>query len=48
MRCHEGKGEVIEIVLQAHGGMRGRGSRCQRPAPGYDRLPERRWQFVPL
>jgi transposase len=48
MRGQEGKGEVIEIVLEAHGGMRGRCSRCQRPAPGYDRLPERRWQFVPL
>jgi len=23
-------------------------SRCQRLAPGYDCLPERRWLFVPL
>ena len=23
-------------------------SQCQRPAPGYDRLPERWWLFVPL
>ena len=38
----------IEIVLQPHGGIRGRCSQCRRPAPGYDRLPERRWQFVPL
>ena len=38
----------IEIVLQAHGGMRGRCSQCRQPAPGYDRLAERRWQFVPL
>lgn len=38
----------IEITLQPHGGMRGRCSQCRRPAPGYDRLPERRWQFVPL
>ena len=38
----------IEIVLQAHGGRRGRCSQCQQPAPGYDRLAERRWQFVPL
>jgi len=38
----------IEITLQPHGGIRGRCSQCQRPAPGYDRLPERRWQFVPL
>ena len=38
----------IEITLQPHGGIRGRCSQCRRPAPGYDRLPERRWQFVPL
>lgn len=38
----------IQIRLQPHGGMRGRCSQCQRPAPGYDRLPERRWEFVPL
>ena len=38
----------IEISMEPHGGMRGRCSQCQRPAPGYDRLPERRWLFVPL
>jgi transposase len=38
----------IEIQLQPHGGMRGRCSQCQQSAPGYDRLPVRRWQFVPL
>jgi len=43
-----GPAVVIEITLQPHGGMRGRCSECRRPAPGYDRLPERRWQFVPL
>ena len=43
-----GQALEIEIVLQSHGGIRGRCSQCQRPAPGYDRLPERRWQFVPL
>ncbi len=26
----------------------GKCSRCQRPAPGYDRLAEREWLFVPL
>ncbi|HXX56254.1 MAG TPA: ISL3 family transposase [Candidatus Nitrosotalea sp.] len=40
--------EQIEIKLEPHGGMRGRCSECRRTAPGYDRLPERRWQFVPL
>ena len=43
-----GQAVVIEISLQPHGGIRGRCSQCRRPAPGYDRLPERRWQFVPL
>jgi transposase len=38
----------IEIQLQPHGGMQGRCSQCRRPAPGYDHLPVRRWQFVPL
>ena len=43
-----GQAVVIEITLQPHGGIRGRCSQCRRPVPGYDRLPERRWQFVPL
>jgi len=43
-----GSAVEIEITLQPHGGMRGRCSQCRRPAPGYDRQPERRWQFVPL
>jgi len=24
------------------------GTQCRLPAPGYDRLPERHWSFVPL
>jgi transposase len=28
--------------------MRGQCSECRQPAPGYDRLPERWWLFVPL
>ena len=32
----------------AHAGIRRRCSRCQKPAPGYDCLPQRRWLFVPL
>ncbi len=47
MQCCKG-GTEIEIKLEPHGGIRGRCSQCQRSAPGYDRLPERRWQFVPL
>ena len=38
----------IEVQVEAHAGRRGRCSQCRQPAPGYDRLPERPWQFVPL
>jgi transposase len=38
----------IEALIEPHGGMRARCSECRRPAPGYDRLPERWWLFVPL
>ena len=50
VRLHgrQGKPNSIEIRLEPHAGMRGRCGACRRPAPGYDRLPERRWLFVPL
>ena len=38
----------LEVWIEAHRGLRGRCSKCRRPAPGYDRLPERWWLFVPL
>jgi transposase len=38
----------IEVQVEAHAGRRGRCSQCRQPSPGYDRLDERRWQFVPL
>jgi len=38
----------IEIRVRAREHSRGACSHCQRPAPGYDRLAERRFQFVPL
>lgn len=38
----------IEIHLRERHSARGKCSRCQRPAAGYDRLAERRFQFVPL
>ena len=44
----EGSGYRIEVHLEAHRGRRGRCSRCGQPAPGYDRLEERRWEHVPL
>ena len=45
---HKGKPTSIEITMEPHRGIRGRCSACRRPAPGYDRLPERSWLFVPL
>ncbi|MGZ7053156.1 MAG: ISL3 family transposase [Candidatus Angelobacter sp.] len=48
VRMQGGQQTELEIQLQPHGGIRGRCSQCRRSAPGYDRLPERRWQFVPL
>jgi transposase len=39
---------TIEICLRPHQRKLGKCSQCQAPAPGYDRLPERRFQFVPL
>ena len=39
---------LIEVALASHSGMRARCSQCRLPAPGYDRLPERHWDFVPL
>jgi transposase len=38
----------IAITLAPHGGIKARCSNCRQPSPGYDRLPERRWEFVPL
>jgi transposase len=40
--------QSIEIIIEPHAGIRRRCSRCQKPAPGYDCLPQRRWFFVPL
>lgn len=38
----------IEVRIEPHRSVRGKCSECRRPAPGYDRLPERWWLFVPL
>jgi len=48
LRCHQGQARCIEITLDAHQSVRGKCSACRRPAPGYDRLPQRLWLFVPL
>jgi hypothetical protein len=38
----------VEVKLEAHRGIQGKCASCMQPAPGYDRLAERRWLFVPL
>ncbi len=49
IRLRRPRGKLsIEVRLVAHQGIRGRCSECHQPAPGYDRLPERWWLFVPL
>jgi transposase len=39
---------IIEVRLRADERCAARCSVCLEPAPGYDQLPERRFQFVPL
>lgn len=48
LRCRRGRPRCIEIRLEPHQGVRAKCSECRQPAPGYDRLPERSWLFVPL
>ena len=38
----------IDIPVEPHGAMDGKCAQCLKGAPGYDRLPERCWLFVPL
>jgi transposase len=47
-RYRDGQPRSIEITVQCHHGRAGRCSRCLKPAPGYDTLPQRSWLFVPL
>ena len=45
----EGTGRpTLEVALHARKNGRATCSGCGRPGPGYDRLPERRFDFVPL
>ncbi len=59
-RCHHFRGFVyeharfstdkrsIEVVLRPRKGSPAVCSRCHLPAPGYDQLAERRFEFIPL
>jgi transposase len=49
IRLRSPRGKLrIEVRLEPHQSMGGRCSKCRQPAPGYDRLPERWWRFIPL
>jgi transposase len=47
-RHRDGRPSHIEITVEPHDGIPAKCSRCRQPAPGYDRLPQRSWLFVPL
>ena len=39
---------TLEVRVRPRAGTRATCSHCRRPAPGYDTLPTRRFDFVPL
>jgi transposase len=43
-----GTGWVLEVEIRARAGSQGICSKCGGKAPGYDTLPARRWDFLPL
>ena len=47
-RLVHGSRLAIEVEVRPRAGSRARCSGCARPAPGYDTLPRRRFEFVPL
>jgi hypothetical protein len=47
-RHRDGQLGCIEITVQPHPAIAAKCSRCLKPAPGYDRLPQRRFLFPPL
>ena len=47
-RHWDGQPRCIEITVQPHPAIAPKCSRCLKPAPGYDRLEQRSWLFVPL
>ena len=47
-RHRDGRLRCLEITVQPHPAIAAKCSRCLKPAPGYDRLEQRSWLFVPL
>ena len=44
----EGRGRALEVEVRARAHRAGRCSECGEPGPGYDRLPAREFEYVPL
>jgi transposase len=40
--------KTIQVTVRPRKGSQGICSGCDKPAPGYDRLPERRFEFIPF
>src|SRR6266536_6712664 len=40
--------KTIEVAIRPREGSAAVCSGCQKPAPGYDHLPERRFEFIPF
>jgi len=40
--------KTIEVAIRPREGSAAVCSGCQKPAPGYDQLPERRFEFIPF
>ena len=45
--CFSSDHRSIEIAVRPRKGSAAVCSRCHQPAPGYDQLPERRFEFMP-
>lgn len=48
LECEGSQSLSLNIFIEPHARVRRLCSYCQRPAPGYDQLPQRHWLFVPL
>jgi hypothetical protein len=46
--ANDGDRSALEVVIEPRRATRPICSGCRRKRPGYDRLPPRRYQFVPL
>jgi len=46
--CFSSDHKSIEIAVRPRKGSAAVCSRCHQPAPGYDQLPERRFEFIPF